>query len=74
MSGNDPLLRRWRLDMSIRIVPIDGECASAENMIDVLHCFAPHPLSVTAFDIDGEKQLLAASGEVVDPILGGSST
>jgi hypothetical protein len=43
-------------------------------MIDVLHCFAPHPLSVTAFDIDSEKRLLAASGEVVDPILGGSST
>jgi hypothetical protein len=74
MSGNDPFPKRWRLEMSIRIASILREADSTEDMIDVLHCFAPNPLRVTSFDIGGEKRLLAASGDMVDPTLGGPST
>ena len=74
MSDNDPFSRRWRLEMSIRVVSIPREPDSAENMIDMLYCFAPNPLGVTSFDIGGEKRLLAVSGEMIDPTLGTPST
>jgi hypothetical protein len=67
----------WRLEMSIRVVPIDGEADSAENMIDMLHCFAPHPLKVASVAngyISGEEGLLAASGDVIDPVLSGAGS
>jgi hypothetical protein len=65
----------WRLEMSIRVVPIDGEADSAENMIDMLHCFAPHPLKIAAVPdgyIGGEDGFLAANGDMVDPVLSGT--
>jgi hypothetical protein len=77
MSDNDPFSRRWRLEMSIRVVSIPREADSTENMIDVLHCFAPQPLKIapiTGYDTGRENILLAAGGDTVDPTLGGSST
>jgi hypothetical protein len=44
-------------------------------MIDMLHCFAPHPLKIAAVSggyIGGEDGLLAASGDMVDPVLSGA--
>ena len=67
----------WRLEMSICVVPIGGEADSAENMIDMLHCFAPHPLKIVAVAnryISGEEGFLAANGDMVDPVLSGTGT
>jgi hypothetical protein len=64
----------WRLEMSIRVVQIGGEADSAENMIDMLHCFAPHPLKIADGYIGGEDGLLAANGDMVDPVLSGTCT
>ena len=77
MSGNDPFFGQWRLEMSFRIVSIPGEVDSTKNTIDLLHCFAPEPLSVAAVtggNIGREDSLLAAGGQTIDPILGGTST
>ena len=74
MSNNDPFSRPWRLEMSVLIVSLGGDHPT-ENVIDILHCFAPQPLRITAStDIGGEKCLLAANGDIIDPILGGAST
>jgi hypothetical protein len=70
MSDNDPFSRRWRLEMSIRVVSIPRETDSTEDMIDVLHCFAPNPLGcVPLSGTGGEKALLATSGEMIDPTM-----
>jgi hypothetical protein len=75
MSDNDLFPKRCWLEMSIRIVSIPGETDSAENMINLLHCFAPNPLSVgAALDIGSEKGLLAADGDMIEPTLGWPST
>jgi hypothetical protein len=73
-SDNKPFPRRFRLEISMRIVSIGGEADSAENMIDMLHCFAPHPLKIADGYIGGEDGLLAANGDMVDPVLSGTCT
>ena len=67
---NNPFRRAWRLEMSIVVAPFDSGADSTENVINMLHCFAPHPLRVAARDVGGKDRLLAASGDMVDPILG----
>jgi hypothetical protein len=67
---NNPFPRTWRLEMSILVASFDREADSPENVINMLHCFAPHPLRVAAGDVGNKDRLLAASGDMVDPILG----
>jgi hypothetical protein len=74
---NNPFFRPWRLAMSIRVTSIACEANGAENMIDMLHCFAPHPLKIAAVPdgyIGGEDGFLAANGDMVDPVLSGTGT
>ena len=61
VMNNNPISRRWRLDLSIRVVPYTWDNNGAENTIDVLHCFAPQPFSSVApvANIGREKRLLA---------------
>lgn len=66
---DNPFRRTWRLEMSILIAPFDREADAAENVVNMLHCFAPHPLMVAAGDVGGKDSLLAASSNMVDPIL-----
>jgi hypothetical protein len=75
--GNNPFLRAWHLEMSILVAPFDREANPTKNVINMLHCFAPHPLSVAPIangDVARENRLLAASGEMVDPLLSDAST
>jgi hypothetical protein len=63
---------RWHLEMSFRIIGYGREADSSQNAIDVLHCFAPHPLDISPIcdrEIGAQDSLLATDGDVVDPVL-----
>lgn len=71
--ANNPFSRKWHLEMSIVVAPFDGESDAAENVVNMLHCFALHPLRTSAGNVVGKDRLLTANGDMVDPILGDSS-
>jgi hypothetical protein len=56
---NNPFLRTWHLEMSILVAPFDREANPTKNVVNMLHCFAPHPLRVAPIangDVAGSHQ------------------
>jgi len=71
-KGNNLFSKPCRLEMSISVISVSCEVNGAENVVDLLHCFAPHPLKLATVPdgyISSENGLLAANADIVDPIL-----